>query len=167
MLTLRTRARDLHQDSGSVTTYFTTLKKIWQEMDLFTQLTWKDPSDATVLKKILARERTYDFLVGLHPSLDEVWGASNSFRPWMKYLQRFVERKAENRLCSGLCLYHNHLLKLLPWLLVTLAPNLAAICNGAIISNVPTTPKRYAGKSMESLLIGFQKISDTRIPKSS
>lgn len=67
-------------------------------MDLFTQLTWKDPSDATVFKKILARERTYDFLVGLHPSLDEVWGRILGIKLFPSMDEIFAEvRREESR----------------------------------------------------------------------
>ena len=38
MFYLRSKARNLRQADDSVTTYFNSLKKLWQELDLFNQL---------------------------------------------------------------------------------------------------------------------------------
>ena len=48
MFSLRTRARNLHQDQESDTTYFHSLTRLWQERDLFQQKKWNDLVDADI-----------------------------------------------------------------------------------------------------------------------
>ena len=71
---LQNRARSLKQGDLDVTRYFNLLKKLWQELDLFHFCDWKDPEDAILYKKMLTKERIYDFLAGLNQDLDEVRG---------------------------------------------------------------------------------------------
>ena len=71
---LRNRARNLKQENLDVTQYFNSLKKLWQELDLFQSCNWKDPEDPALCKKMLAKERIYDFLAGLNRDLDEILG---------------------------------------------------------------------------------------------
>ena len=74
MFYLWKKARNFLQANDYVTTYFNSLMKLWQEINLFNQLNWKDPEDANIYFQILARERIYDFLSGLNHSLDDIWG---------------------------------------------------------------------------------------------
>jgi len=43
MFHLRTRAINLKQEENSVTHYFNSLTKLWQELDLFNQPSWRIP----------------------------------------------------------------------------------------------------------------------------
>ena len=81
MFHLRNRCRLLHQGDLSVTQYFNTLTKLWQELDLFNPKDWHDPKDVTIYQNFLTRERTYDFLAGLDRSLDDICGCILSVKP--------------------------------------------------------------------------------------
>ena len=70
---LRDQARDLKQGSMDVTEYYTTLTKIWQELDLFEPNDWCGEC-AGKYWKLVEKTRTYDFLAGLNKDLDEVRG---------------------------------------------------------------------------------------------
>ena len=94
---LRTRSRQLRQADSSVTHYFNHLKKLWQELDLFNQHQWRDPNDAAIYQKILAKERVYDFLAGLHPSLDDVRGRILSAKPLPSIDEIFAEVRREEQ----------------------------------------------------------------------
>ena len=61
MFGLRNRSRLLWQDKNSVTHYFNSLTKLWRELDLFDQHSWKDLVDADIYQKLLAKKRSYDF----------------------------------------------------------------------------------------------------------
>ena len=74
MFYIRTKARNLRQDDDYVTTDFNSLKKLWQELDLFNQLNWKNHEDANIYRQMLAHERINNFLVGLNHSLDDGQG---------------------------------------------------------------------------------------------
>ena len=81
MFYLRSKARNLRQADDYVTTYFNSLKKLWQELDLFNQLNWKDPKDANIYRLMLACEWIYDSLARLNHSLDDVHGRIISTKP--------------------------------------------------------------------------------------
>ena len=74
MFHLHNRCRLLHQGELSVTQYFNTLTKLWQELDLFNAKECHDPKDATIYRNFSTRERTYDFLnVKPLPLIDEIF----------------------------------------------------------------------------------------------
>ena len=98
MFALRTKARNLRQDEGSVTSYFHSLSRLWQELDLFQQQNWHDPADAEIYRRMLAKERIYDFLAGLNTSLDEVRGRILGSKPLPSLDAIFAEvRREEHR----------------------------------------------------------------------
>ena len=92
---LHNRCRLLHQGDLSVTQYFNTLTKLWQELDLFNPKDWHDPKDATIYKNFLTRERTYDFLAGLDRSLNDIRGRILSVKPLPLINEIFVEVRSE------------------------------------------------------------------------
>ena len=59
------RTRTLVQGDQSVTQYFSSLKRLWQELDLFNRHDWRDVADARVFQRLM-EERIYDFLAGLN-----------------------------------------------------------------------------------------------------
>ena len=74
------KARDLKQGGMDVTEYYTTLTKIWQELDLFEPNDWCGEC-AGKYGKLVEKTRTYDFLAGLNKDLDEVRGRIIGIRP--------------------------------------------------------------------------------------
>ena len=72
MFALRNRAHNLRQEDAFVTDYFHSLTWLWQELDLFQHHNWHDPQDSKIYRDTLLKERTYNFLDDLNPSLDEV-----------------------------------------------------------------------------------------------
>ena len=54
------------QDTSSVTEYFNTLFELWQEIDLFHNVTWKCLDDGVLYSKMLEKDQIFDFLQGLN-----------------------------------------------------------------------------------------------------
>ena len=91
MFHLRTRSQNLRQGAQ----YFNNLTKLWQELDLFAPQSWHDPKDAAIYRKILARERTYDFLAGLDRTLDDTRGRILGIKPLPSLDEIFAEVRRE------------------------------------------------------------------------
>ena len=72
MFSLHNQIRYLCQENEYVTSYFNSLTRLWQELNLFQSHSWKDPDDAKAYRSILFKERIYDFLAGFTPSLDAI-----------------------------------------------------------------------------------------------
>ncbi|XP_074373862.1 uncharacterized protein LOC141714229 [Apium graveolens] len=64
--------QDLRQGENTVTIYFITLTRYWQQLDLFEIHEWKCVEDRAYFKKIVETKRVFKFLMGLDKSLDEV-----------------------------------------------------------------------------------------------
>ncbi|KAK2997848.1 hypothetical protein RJ639_026377, partial [Escallonia herrerae] len=62
---------DLRKGEMFVTQYYNTLSRFWQHLDGFKSLDWECLADASRYKKIIEKERTFKFLLGLDKSLDE------------------------------------------------------------------------------------------------
>lgn len=89
---------DLRQGENTVTTYFTTLTRHWQQLDLFESHEWKCPDDSTYFKKIVETKRIFKFLMGLDKSLDEVRGRILGAKPLPSLREVFFEvRREESR----------------------------------------------------------------------
>lgn len=72
--------------------------ELWQEIDLFYEIGWACPTDAEKYQKMLERERTFDFLHGLNPDLDEVRGRLLGVKPFTTLCESFAEvRREESR----------------------------------------------------------------------
>ena len=63
---------DIRQGEDSVTKYFNSLKRLWQDLDLFSDHEWKSVEDASLYKRIVEDHRIYKFLAGLNVEFDEV-----------------------------------------------------------------------------------------------
>ncbi|KAG6676832.1 hypothetical protein I3842_15G170400, partial [Carya illinoinensis] len=59
---------------GSVTRYFSVLKGLWQDLDLFNDYEWKNSDDCDHNKKMVENARIFKFLDGLNNEFDEVRG---------------------------------------------------------------------------------------------
>ena len=71
---LSLRLGDIRQGNDSVTKYFNSLKRIWQDLDLFNDQEWKCPEDASRYKAIVDANKIFKFLAGLNEDFDEVRG---------------------------------------------------------------------------------------------
>ncbi|KAL5747461.1 hypothetical protein ACOSQ2_024758 [Xanthoceras sorbifolium] len=65
---------DIRQGNDNVTKYFNSLKRLWQDLDLFNDYEWKSIEDANYNKKTVEAHRIYKFLAGLNVEFDEVRG---------------------------------------------------------------------------------------------
>lgn len=50
--------------------YFNSLKRLWQDLDLFNDYEWKSPNDCNHNQKVVEDHRIYKFLVGLNIEFD-------------------------------------------------------------------------------------------------
>ncbi|KAL6312307.1 hypothetical protein AAG906_004897 [Vitis piasezkii] len=100
MFELHNKARNLRQGEHDVTQYYTDLTKLWQELDLFNSLAWKDPDDSVLYQKMVKSDRIYDFLAGLNKELDDVRGRLLRIKPLPQIEETFAEvRREECRQC--------------------------------------------------------------------
>lgn len=77
-----------------VTEYYTTLTKLWQELDLFEPNDWC--SDCVgKYAKLVEKTRTFDFLAGLNKDLDEVRGRMIGMRPLPQIEEVLAEVRRE------------------------------------------------------------------------
>ena len=89
---------DLRQGESSVTIYFNTLSRYWQQLDLFEVHHWKCTEDESQYKKIVEKKRVFQFLLGLNKDLDDVRGRVLSTRPLPTIREAFSEvRREESR----------------------------------------------------------------------
>lgn len=65
---------DLRQGESTFTTYFTTLTRYWQKVDILESPSWTSQADGENHRKIIETKRVFKFLFGLDKSLDEVRG---------------------------------------------------------------------------------------------
>ena len=70
--------------------YFNSLTKLWQELDFFNTCQWHDPEDAMMYRKMIEKERVYDFLGGLNQDLDEVRGRLTGMKPLLSIEEAFA-----------------------------------------------------------------------------
>ena len=65
---------DIRQGDYSITKYFNTLKRLWQDLDLFNDYEWESMEDFKHHKQTVNNERIFKFLAGLNVEFDEVRG---------------------------------------------------------------------------------------------
>ena len=95
---LRNQARLFNQGDKDVTTYFTYLYKLWQELDLFYSCIMECPTDWKRYREKLDKKRIYDFLAGLNNDLDEVRGRILGIKPLPMIEEVFAKvRREETR----------------------------------------------------------------------
>lgn len=63
---------EIHQEDDSVTKYFNSLKRLWQDLNLFNTYEWKSVDDCNHHKRTVEDNRIYKFLAGLNIEFDEV-----------------------------------------------------------------------------------------------
>ena len=65
---------EVKQGGDMVTTYFFTLKRIWQDLDLFHDYKCKSLEDCVHYQQLVDNNRVFRFLAGLNVEFDEVRG---------------------------------------------------------------------------------------------
>ncbi|XP_071924652.1 uncharacterized protein [Coffea arabica] len=89
---------DLRQGEDTVTKYFNSLKRIWQDLDLFNSYEWKSTEDFQHHKKTVEDSRIIKFLAGLNVEFDEVKGRIIGRQPLPSFGEVFSEvRREESR----------------------------------------------------------------------
>ncbi|KAK3232426.1 hypothetical protein Dsin_004307 [Dipteronia sinensis] len=63
---------ELKQENETVTKYFCGLKRLWQDLDMFWEYKWKDPTDGAHYQKEIDSTRVFHFLAGLNVEFDDV-----------------------------------------------------------------------------------------------
>ena len=89
---------DFRQGEQSVTQYYNTLTRYWQQLDLFETHSWKCSDDAATYKKIVEQKRLFKFFLGLNRELDDVRGRIMGIKPLPSLREAFSEvRREESR----------------------------------------------------------------------
>ena len=82
----------------SVTQFFNTLTRHWQQLDVFEKYQWKCPKDGVLHKNIVEQKKIFKFLLGLNQQLDDVRGRVLAIKPLpsiREVFQRSEGRRAE------------------------------------------------------------------------
>lgn len=69
---LEAKLQDVRQGENSVSTYYSQLTKLWQQIDIFETIAWTTTADEALFKKFLETKRVFRFLNGLNKNLDSV-----------------------------------------------------------------------------------------------
>ena len=72
LFAIESNLHDLRQGESSVTQYFNTLTKFWQQLDMFEEHKWECAEDGIKFRKFVKQKRIFKFLLGLNQNLDEV-----------------------------------------------------------------------------------------------
>ena len=89
---------EVRQADNNVTKYFHTLKRLWQDLDLFNDYEWKSPEDCNHFRKTVEDHRIFKFLAGLNVEFDEVRGRIIGRQPLPSIGEVFAEvRREESR----------------------------------------------------------------------
>ncbi|KAH9648489.1 retrotran gag 3 domain-containing protein [Citrus sinensis] len=89
---------DICQGDYSITKYFNTLKRLWQDLDLFNDYEWESIEDFKHHKQTVNNERIFKFLAGLNVEFDEIRGRIIGRKPLPTLEDVFSEvRREESR----------------------------------------------------------------------
>ncbi|KAJ9700568.1 hypothetical protein PVL29_006057 [Vitis rotundifolia] len=89
---------EIRQGADNVTKYFNSLKRIWQDLDLFNTYEWKFAEDGRHHMKTMEDNRIFKFLAGLNVEFDEVRGRIIGRQPLPSIGEAFSEvRRKESR----------------------------------------------------------------------
>ena len=98
LLEVKGMIHDLRQGDLSVTRYFSTLNRFWQQLDLFNDSKVCCPECSLKYKKVEEKERIFKFLSGLNQNLDEVRGRLLAINPLPSIREVFSKvRREESR----------------------------------------------------------------------
>ncbi|XP_059665247.1 DNA polymerase I A, chloroplastic/mitochondrial-like isoform X2 [Cornus florida] len=85
----------IRQGEDNITKYFNSLKRPWQDFDLFNDYEWKSPEDCDHNKRMVENNRIYKFLAGLNVEFDEVRGRIIGQQPLPSIGEVFTEVRCE------------------------------------------------------------------------
>ncbi|RVW16202.1 hypothetical protein CK203_074282 [Vitis vinifera] len=89
---------EIRQGEDNITKYFNSLKRIWQDLDLFNTYEWKSIEDGLHHKKTMEDNRIFKFLADLNAEFDEVRGRIIGRQPLPSIGEVFSEvRREESR----------------------------------------------------------------------
>lgn len=89
---------ELRQGGDNVTKYFNSLKRLWQDLNMFNDYEWKSTTNYNHNKKIVEDYRIYKFLAGLNVDFDVVMGTILGRQPLPAIGDVFAEvRREESR----------------------------------------------------------------------
>ena len=76
-------------------TYFNSLNILYQEIDLYQDIVWKNPEDHATYRKLIEKERVFKFLSGLRYEFDQERGRilSNSPIPSLREVFNSIKRE--------------------------------------------------------------------------
>ena len=89
---------EIRQGEDNVTKYFHSLKRIWQDLDLFNTYEWKSAEDGLHHKKTMEDIWIFKFLVGLNVEFEEVRGRIIGRQPLPSIGEVFSEVRREESL---------------------------------------------------------------------
>ena len=93
---------EMRQGEDSVIEYFNSLKRVWQDLDLFNTYEWKSVEDSLHHKKTVEDNRIFKFLAGLNIEFDEVRGRVIGKQPLPSIGDVFLEvRREESKECDA------------------------------------------------------------------
>ena len=95
---IKSLLHDLRQGDSTVTEYYQTLTRFWQQLDVYEDTEWNCPEDQQQYRKLIEKDRIYKFLLGLNKNLDEVRGRILGTKPLPSIREAFSEvRREESR----------------------------------------------------------------------
>ena len=86
---------DLRQGDLTVTQYFNTLNRYWQQLDIFEDANIGCSACNLKYKQNCDKERSFKFLLGLHKNLDEIRGRLLAVKPLPSIREAFSEVRSE------------------------------------------------------------------------
>ena len=84
-----------------MTKYFNSLKRIWQDMDLFNDYEWKSPENCNYYKNMVDAGQVVKFLAGLNVEFDEVRGRIIGRNPLPPISEVFAREKIRRQVMLG------------------------------------------------------------------
>lgn len=96
---LETKLNEIRQGDSSVSTYYSQLTKLWQQIDTFDTIPWTTSADEKLFRQFLETKRVFRFLNGLNKDLDSVRSRVLGTKPLPSLNSVFSEiRHEESRL---------------------------------------------------------------------
>lgn len=92
---LETQVNDLKQGDLSVSSYYSQLTLLWQQIDTYETHNWGLPADAMAFKNFIETKRVFRFLQGLHKDFDSVRSRLLGTKPFPTLNSVFSEVRLE------------------------------------------------------------------------
>lgn len=92
---LETQMSKLEQGDQLVSTYYSQLTRLWQQIDTYETHNWSSPTDDLAFKKFIEKKRVFRFLQGLHKEFDSVRSRLLSMKPFPTLNIAFSEVRME------------------------------------------------------------------------